>query len=205
MKLRSIALAGLLGAGLLMTSGCNEDDVKDLLPKIASVNVVNGTAGNLDVTVDGTEKPVSSYGTFTGFSSTTTDSTVDISFPGNPSTAVSTGDIHVVGINTACADIYIDDKIDDKKIRVMNLSNSSITASTIEITNTNGTSITLPSDVGSCKIVSTYTGSILGIWTIKVNGAQVGSSVDISTSLIAGVELVIYDNSTATVIPIPAI
>ena len=45
MKLRSIALAGLLGAGMLMTSGCTEDDVKDAINDIAKPNaiyVVNG-------------------------------------------------------------------------------------------------------------------------------------------------------------------
>jgi len=40
MKLRSIALAGLLGAGMLMTSGCTEDDVKDAINDLLKPNVV---------------------------------------------------------------------------------------------------------------------------------------------------------------------
>ena len=40
MKLRSIALAGLLGAGLLMSAGCTEDDVKDAINDLVKPNAV---------------------------------------------------------------------------------------------------------------------------------------------------------------------
>ena len=40
MKLRTIALASLLGAGLLMTSGCNEDDIKDAVKDNVKPNAV---------------------------------------------------------------------------------------------------------------------------------------------------------------------
>ncbi len=58
MKLRSIALAGLLGSALLMTSGCSKDDVIDAINNalktnviyIANANVVDGftVEGSLD-------------------------------------------------------------------------------------------------------------------------------------------------------------
>ena len=51
MKLRSIAFAGLLGAGLLMTSGCTEEDVADIV-KTNMVYAVNGLG--TDITVNAT-------------------------------------------------------------------------------------------------------------------------------------------------------
>ena len=57
MKLRAIALAGLLGAGLLLTSGCDKDDIPFV--NIASVSVVNASFDpSINVTVDGSTKPV---------------------------------------------------------------------------------------------------------------------------------------------------
>ncbi len=50
MKLHSIALASLLGAGLLMTSGCGTDEIKDAINDIAKPNVVyvvNGHDANI--------------------------------------------------------------------------------------------------------------------------------------------------------------
>ena len=55
MKLRSIALASLLGAGLLMTSGCGTDDVKNAINDIAKPNVVyvvNGYDANITAYAD---------------------------------------------------------------------------------------------------------------------------------------------------------
>ena len=60
MKLRSIALAGLLGASLVMTSGCDKDDVDDFLSAnvIYTVNGINSQV-TFSVTSDGTSS--SSY------------------------------------------------------------------------------------------------------------------------------------------------
>lgn len=54
MKLRSIALAGLLGAGLVMTSGCGTDDVVDAVNDLLKINVIhlaNGTSAPVDFAV----------------------------------------------------------------------------------------------------------------------------------------------------------
>jgi len=63
MKLRSIALAGLLGTGLLMTSGCGTDDVVDAINDIAKPNavyVVNGfQTGDITAYVGSDTDPVS--------------------------------------------------------------------------------------------------------------------------------------------------
>ncbi len=51
MKLRTIALAGLLGAGLLMTAGCNETDVVKAAGDAAKFNVVNVVNGYNDTII----------------------------------------------------------------------------------------------------------------------------------------------------------
>ena len=56
MKLRSIALAGLLGAGLMMSAGCTEDDVVDAINDALKTNVIyvaNATAGDVTYTIEG--------------------------------------------------------------------------------------------------------------------------------------------------------
>jgi len=55
MKLRSIALAGLLGGGLLMTSGCGSDDVVDAINDLVKPNVVyvvNGFSSDITAHAD---------------------------------------------------------------------------------------------------------------------------------------------------------
>ena len=61
MKLRSIALAGLLGSGLLMTSGCGTDDIIDAINDALKVNVIHVANANSGVnfTVDGVDEVVS--------------------------------------------------------------------------------------------------------------------------------------------------
>lgn len=61
MKLRSIALAGLLGGALLMTSGCSSDDVLDAVNDVLKVNVIHVANANdgVNFTVDGTDEVVS--------------------------------------------------------------------------------------------------------------------------------------------------
>ena len=56
MKLRSIALAGLLGSVLLMTSGCSKDDVTDAVNNALKTNVIhvaNGTGNVLTYSIEG--------------------------------------------------------------------------------------------------------------------------------------------------------
>ena len=56
MKLRTIALAGLLGTGLLMTSGCNEDDITDAIAdalKVNVINVANGATKEVEFNIEG--------------------------------------------------------------------------------------------------------------------------------------------------------
>ena len=56
MKLRTIALAGLLGTGLLMSSGCGGDSVKDAIESALKLNVVhvaNGMTKEVQFTVKG--------------------------------------------------------------------------------------------------------------------------------------------------------
>jgi len=48
MKLRSIALAGLLGSGLLMTSGCGTDDIEAAINSILNTSYI--TIANADAT-----------------------------------------------------------------------------------------------------------------------------------------------------------
>ena len=61
MKLRSIALAGLLGSGLLMTTGCGTDDIVDLVNDLVKANVIHVANANSGVnfTVDGVDEVVS--------------------------------------------------------------------------------------------------------------------------------------------------
>ena len=57
MKLRAIALAGLLGAGLLMTSGCEEveDVVADAL-KVNVIHIANGATKEVEFNIDSDKK-----------------------------------------------------------------------------------------------------------------------------------------------------
>jgi len=61
MKLRSIALAGLLGGALLMMSGCSKDDVIDAVNDALKANVIHVANANSGTAfyVDGEDKQVS--------------------------------------------------------------------------------------------------------------------------------------------------
>lgn len=56
MKLRSVALAGLLGTGILMTSGCGTEDIVDAFNTALKTNVIhlaNARDIQVDFTIDG--------------------------------------------------------------------------------------------------------------------------------------------------------
>ncbi len=203
MKLRSIALAGLLGAGFLMTSGCKEDDI---IPRVASVNVVNATVGDLSVTVDSSTKTVHSQGEFVPFPIVSTDDSINVSFNGGSTTSVANDAIHVVGINTACNGEYVKDTLDANKLRVMNLSaTTEVKITDVNIT-FNGVQVDIPNKIGICSVVSTHSGSINGTWTLQINGGTV-DTVNINNDLVSGVELIIYDvtSQKGTAIPLASI
>ena len=210
MKLRSIVTAGLLGAGLLMMSGCDwlDDEIEDALPKIASINVVNASeAPSIGVTVDGVTQTVDYQSTFKSFVTTTTNNTVNVSYTGGDSIDVSSSGVHIVGINTNCSTgHFVKDTLDNNKIRLMNLTTTSFDpsdAANISIT-LDGIPVTFPSTIGGCDSVSAHDGSLVGTWEIKINGSVIGSYTVDANTLISGYELIVYDIAakSGTVIPL---
>ena len=195
MKLSSIALAGLLGVGMVMTSGCEKDDV---IPRVASVSVINNDIGttSISMTVDGNSKDVTyQSNSATTFITTTTDATVSISMQGKSAINVSSEGTHIVGINTACdsviSSVYVKDTLDSNKIRVMNLTTNALVNEIV--VKHNGTKINIPQSIGACKVVSAYPQSLDGNWTVNINKKVVGGKIEVDKLPMDGIEIIIYD------------
>ena len=204
MKLRSIALAGLLGAGLLMTAGCDKEDVPFV--NIASVSVVNGSiTPNVNVVVDGNTQQVDWQDTFKFFPTTTTDDNINVSYEGGPNLSLNSEGTYIVGINTNCPrSDYVVDKLDANKLRVMNLSdNEQVQVSDVNITH-DGVAIPLPAVLTECSTNSTYTGTLEGTWTLQINSGPIETVTIDSSNPTSGIELIIYkvDKQKGTVIPL---
>jgi len=208
MKLSSIALAGLLGVGMVMTSGCEKDDV---IPRVASVSVINNDIGttSISMTVDGNSKDVTyQSNSATTFITTTTDATVSISMPGQSAINVSSEGTHIVGINTACdskiSSVYVKDTLDSNKIRVMNLTTYDLVG--MVVVKRNGVDINVPQAIGACKVVSAYPQSLDGNWTVEIKNNLVGVTIEADKLPMDGIEVIIYDITSGqekgTVLPL---
>jgi len=230
MKLRSIALAGLLGAGLIMTSGCTEDDVKDAITDITKANVVyavNGYTDSTDITVGGTVYPVTAYNLeavpLTG------DAQTAVSYTKNSNTSDEShfdyGNAHmyIATDNSNCSQagslFYVrDSSTGTGKVEVFNLtlSDYDATQETVKVHINGGTvnervvAITATnSAVASCqKVAATQTLADLNMQVgdtvaVEVNG-QTSSAYTIEDNIPTNVDidLVVFSNDNGVFVPL---
>lgn len=198
--MRSIVLAGLLGTGALMTSGCGIEDVKDALDiNTGSVALFNDTAAPLDITVNSEVKTVAGQNIIGNYDVLVTqdDHTVNISYPGAASTLSfnNSGATYVYAAAPDCTNGYVLDVVGTEKLRVMNLSGGDILNSDLNISR-DGVKIDLPSTAFDCTVTSTYTGATDGNWSIEYKGVDLlGVGAYESTNDSVKIEVVVYDVS----------
>ena len=141
MKLRSIALAGLLGTGLIMTSGCGVDDVEEFIQeavKTAYITVANGqTSQNFNIGSIGTV-PVGEY--LTDFTANLTQDSYIVSHgdPAEDAVSFPKGGGHLYGLcaaphATTSANVVADSN-DGTRFKIVNLGVTDSTAVVITLT-----------------------------------------------------------------------
>ena len=221
MKLRSIALAGLLGAGLLMTSGCNEDDVLDAVGDLLQQNVVytvNGTGGDVTFTV-GSESTLVADKAFNADLLTGSDSYAVSYTPNNGLIPVSfdEGSTYIYAATTCTSAGQLNHEVNTNKVNIINLSNTEIVpgdTTTILITQADGTTQhEISETVTGCSVIGTPSLNNVVIedgMNIKVivNNAltQEYTVTGIDPDLIAlgntlKVDIIIFEDNTLGVVP----
>lgn len=207
MKLRSIALAGLLGAGLVMTSGCGKDDVKDILNiNTSAVYAVNDLSGDINVTVKDEQKTVESMGIAKVFPTTSQDDKLNVSYDDGASTDLGSTQLNNDGIHvyaaTQCDPTkeFLVDTYDGKKVRVMNLTGAAIDKGNVVVTH-DGVPVTIPENAAPCAVTSTFTDDTRGIWSVTVDGE---AYPDVNLTKNIGFEIVVYSTApnVGTIVPL---
>jgi len=220
MKLRSIALAGLLGTGLIMTSGCGSDDIEAAINNLLNTSYITiaNAANTQDFIVEGT---VSSDTTVNQ------DSTKFFGVVDHDDYTVSTqgGTVsdtfhkdggYLFGLCSNGAQ-SVSDSSDGHRINVVNLdSTNAITTQTIEFGFDNGdANVSATVSVGTCNKVavaafdSINTGAVDAV---KINGKLItmptlDQDVEDAIDALLGkaeFDLVVFDaaNSIGTGVPI---
>jgi len=153
MKLRSIALAGLLGVGLLTTTGCfDEDDVIEAL-KLNVIYTTNGTASPVLFKVNSDEETVDAK-EFFGFTMGGSNS-YSVSYNGSSETSLTHGGIYNYVATTCHADGYLSHQANATKAHVVNLTGGPLNANAIVVRpkGTTGSSDVTSSEIaGNCAI-----------------------------------------------------
>lgn len=207
MKLRSIVLAGLLGAALVMTSGCGTDDVKDILGvNTSALYAVNDLSGNIVVTVNGEQKTVDAMGIAKVFPTTSRDDNLDVSYDNGASTDLGSVQLNNDGIYVyAATDCnaskdYLLDTYNGQKVRVMNLTDAAIVKTDIVVKH-DGADVSIPENAAACAVTSTFTGDTTGIWSVTVNGKTYD---DVNITRDIGFEIVVYSTAPneGTIVPL---
>lgn len=201
MKLRSIALAGILGMTALTTTGCLEDAADDIIDafdiKTGKLVLFNSTVNPIDILVNNEIHTVGPQNILGDYSAIVTedDHTIDISYTGSTNSAVlqNNNGAYVYAVAPACTDGYVVDIVGNEKLRVMNVSGVEIPNADLNIS-LNGVKIALPSNALDCKVTATYTGPTDGVWRVRAYGADfLGIDGYTSNDPDVQVEIVIYN------------
>ena len=230
MKLRSIALAGLLGAGMLMTSGCTEDDIKDAINDLLKPNVVyvvNVYGAEITAHADSDSDTVANK-KMKVFALSDEGDTTDVYYEvGNNSSAHSAlayGNAHLYVASSSCnltngMGFVTDVSTGAGIVELVNATNAPLTADstntvTVHVTNgttTTDTDLTLQNGttVAACgKATSTVTIGSLGIVQGSVVSVTIGSTTsdpytvtdDVPTSV--DVDIVYLGGEDAVAVPL---
>jgi len=228
MKLRSIALAGLLGAGLIMTSGCTEDDVKDAINDLLKPNVVyvvNGYGSDITAYADSDSELLNNKKMKVFALSDEGDTDVYYKVGNNSSahSSLAYGNAHLYVASSACnltngLGFVTDVSTGTGIVELINATGAPLTAdstNTVTVHVTNGTTtdtvLTLQSGttVAACgKATSTVTIGSLGIVQGSVVSVTIGSTTsdpytvtdDVPTSV--DVDIVYLGGEDAVAVPL---
>ena len=220
MKLRSIALAGLLGAGLIMTSGCGTDDVEKFVNNILNTSYITiaNAANTQDFIVEGT---VSSDTTVnqdsTKFFGVVDHNDYTVSTQGSTvSDTFHKDGGYLFGLCSNGAQA-VSDSTDGHRINVVNLdSTNPIASQTIEFGFDNGdANISATVSVGTCAKVAVAAFDAINtgaVEAVKINGELISMPTldqdveDAIDALLGQAEfdLVVFDavNNIGTAVPI---
>jgi len=209
MKLRSIALAGLLGTGLLMSSGCSlEDTLQDIL-KTNVVYTTNGTtvSGTFSAT-NATDQVVASN-SFTVFP-LAGDDTTTVTFNGASDASFAYGNIHHYIATTCNANGYLAHTADATKMHIVNLTGNTYDANKIIIKQADGTTLTSSAAYNPCTIgaASDFNNIVIenGMSFSTDGGGSYTNISDIDSDYLAianniKFDMVIFADSTGVLVP----
>ena len=209
MKLRSIALSGLLGAGLLITSGCTEDIIEDIL-KANVIYTVNGTVDSVvfAVTGDSDTTPVESQAYTPHL--LTGSSNYDVSYTGITPVAFPYGSVYTYIATNCAAEGYLQHEINANKVNFVNISGGDIPGNTnsIVITQADGTEHNVTEPIGDCGItgVTSLDGMVFEQdMNVSIGGTVVYTVPELDPGLAAlgsslHVDIVLFDGNM-TVVP----
>ena len=197
MKLRSIALAGLLGTGLIMTSGCGTDDVVDAINDLVKPNVVyvvNGFSSGITAHANGESSMISSNGMepFALTGSGNTDVYYEVGANSSEHTSLAYGNAHLYVATPVCSPVNGLGKITDVStgtgiVELVNATGSALTADstntvTVHVKNNSTTvdhvlALQSGTTVAACsKATSTTTIAGLGIVQGSIVSVTIGST-----------------------------
>ena len=221
MKLRSIAMSGLLGAGLLMMSGCSAEDVADLVGDVLNQNViytVNGTDISVTFSVTGATDTEVADRNFTAHLLTGHDNYDVIYTPsgGVDPKSFPAGSVYMYTATTCDALGYLQHEVNANKVNFVNLSANEISTSNtrIVVTQADGvTEHTLDENLSGCQVTAapSLDGMVLeNDMNIKITNGPVTlfdyTVTGLDPDLVAiqdriKVELIIFDDMTMTIVP----
>ena len=212
MKLRSIALAGLLGTGLIMTSGCGTDDVVDAINNLVKPNVVyvvNAYTSDITAHADGDFSVLTSkqMKPFALAGNGDTDVYYEVGLNSSEHSSLAYGNAHLYVATPACNTVNALGKITDVStgtgiVELVNATSSALTANAtnkviVHVTNNGVTkhyelSLQVGQTVAACgKATSTVKISDLGIVQ--------GSIVMVTINNTGSTPYTVEDNVPATV------
>lgn len=161
MKLRSIALAGLLSSGVLMTSGCGTGDLTGFVGDVLQQNVVytvNGTGGPVTFSVTGAADTLVEDQNFTANLLTGYDN-YSVTYSPNGGIDPKTfpaGSTYMYTATTCDALGYLQHEIKANKVTFVNTAIYALAPADLQIviTQTDGTQHTVTETIGACGITS---------------------------------------------------
>ena len=153
MKLRSIALAGLLGTGMLMTTGCDLlDEVEEAL-KSNVIYTTNGTTSTVTFSVtEGADEAVLPM-EFAAYPLLGEDN-YEVTYNGAASKSFPAGDIHHYVATDCNADGYLAHTASATKVHVVNLTDTAYESGAVQIKQVDGTVVNAAAAAPACSITA---------------------------------------------------
>jgi hypothetical protein len=211
--MKTFIMTSLVAGSLLFWSGCSTDDIKDAIAEAANtamVYVVNGTAGDITVSVQTeNDKVVASHNLEAEAFALDGRSSYSVSYDGAHGTNFSDSAKAYLYAATNCnADGFVRDQADGNRVHVVNLTASTFTKD-ILVVDANGVTYTISDNSPKCSARSTSQlnnikvgngmkvkigdGNWINIPNIDPDLADLANSIK--------VDIVVYSTADGTIVP----